>query len=707
MDIRDKVRSMAENIMAANIPMKNRIYVKNWQIDKIKKLGIKIYTGPRGGQFIDNRELKAKGINLDEISNGKNSGAKISQNDNKVLERIENLLESGDIDKVKNELLELVNDKIDSKEYIEIISKLASNNDKFAEAFTSRDISSALKKEFNNNPEKFKEFLDVYNNVIESTRNYMHKTVFDKYSLSENSINLGKFDRAIYNMIGAAIAMSKLKRAKDEEFGEWINKLKEFGIDVNSSGLFSIVADVEGTKKLMELKDKDKIPNVLIENSCFYATDPWSNDSAWFKPKNYESTYKDEDVKNEVAKYIIYNSLIGNEDVEKDLIDIFNVDISDDIEFFKGLLELDIDEIDIDLFKADEKIINSVTYEYGGLDTLFRSIKEYLPDSNNDIASYLVGAYEYFYDIGYDEKMSMALAKSVEILRFWTMSDFKYYTRHMEDYIHELSGNHRPLRKKYEIEAKDLNSLLKKHLLEDCKNEFALAKKLSQEIFRKVHGDELKVYRGVSTYEGLQIIDKLLSGESDLKIDMTLASTSYSHDIALGFRNVDFVIETTAKADNVIGGWWNASPEYVDEDEIILEFERGGQPVKITSSMDLKKVCEDEFWDITIDNFEDLKVIKLHIQNFVQELNYCLTDTLLFIDDKDKPVKIFNNIMKNLNEKTKLLNIDKDILDYSDYDSFKKYIFKPLENIKRKVSGVDKDLIDEFIDEMTNKVKIE
>ena len=53
------------------IPPEYRIYVRDEDIPKLQRLGIKINVGRYGGKYIDKRELKSKGITLDMVRESK------------------------------------------------------------------------------------------------------------------------------------------------------------------------------------------------------------------------------------------------------------------------------------------------------------------------------------------------------------------------------------------------------------------------------------------------------------------------------------------------------------------------------------------------------------------------------------------------------------------------------------------------------------
>jgi len=52
---------------AAKVPAEYRLYINNWQAQRFRRKGIKVYRGPRGGLYVDIRELKNRGVNTDEV----------------------------------------------------------------------------------------------------------------------------------------------------------------------------------------------------------------------------------------------------------------------------------------------------------------------------------------------------------------------------------------------------------------------------------------------------------------------------------------------------------------------------------------------------------------------------------------------------------------------------------------------------------------
>ena len=449
MNIGHKIKKINENLAAVNVPVENRIYLKEWQIDKIRKLGLKIHTGSKGGQFLDNRELKANNINLDKI-------------------------------------------------------------------FASQSKSQ---------------------------------------------------DELIFK------------------------KLEELDIDV------------------AEIPDKEFFTNILKSSPNVDMINNFE-----LKPQLIKDICKD----------------------RKSILEMINVEQK--------------------VFKYEDLILY-----------------KYIEELN-----------KYFKNAGYDDETAICLAKGSSILRLLASNAYEEYVGYVEDYIQQISGNHRSKREKYDIDIFDADSFLAKYLLTECLDEFRLARQLSQNIFKNVHGNKTEVYRGIAELETLQIMNDLFEGNDDIKLDATLGCTTHTGVIALEFNKNKFTIDLDVNADKVISGWWFAIPKFKREDEIMIEYESGGQPIKDFSSQ-LKKFCSDRIWTIEIENWDDHTWLINELIKFFGIIDDTANGCKNYFNINENELQgVLNNIIKNINEKAQQLNIPDEFKDEEEYKKVNRYILSRIRNLGRE-----------------------
>jgi len=190
---------------------------------------------------------------------------------------------------------------------------------------------------------------------------------------------------------------------------------------------------------------------------------------------------------------------------------------------------------------------------------------------------------KFFEHVGFDRKTAMALAKGWEVMRSWTLSDFKKYTGHIEEYVHRIRGNSRPKRAKQSIEKESFKKLFEATAPE----EVSLYRKFTEDFVSGYYGDEVKVYRGVSDFEFIQIVRAMFKQKTrNVKLKATLVSTSLAVDIAEEFASCNTIIRAKIRPEQVWGGWWNASPAYEHEEEFIVEFPEEGMDVELVRTLE-------------------------------------------------------------------------------------------------------------------------
>jgi len=304
--------------------------------------------------------------------------------------------------------------------------------------------------------------------------------------------------------------------------------------------------------------------------------------------------------------------------VLKKLDEVFGLKIMDDARvafsnvrkvrpYLKSFRENNAKDIDIDKFRiADRQFANLSNIITGyarhidvqGKDIM--SFQRYVEDYYEDEMSRYIkrhlsktfsvvfGLAKFFERIGFDRKTAMALAKGWEVMRSWTLSDFKKYTGHIEEYVHRIRGNSRPKRAKQKID----NIPYKKLFEFTAPEEVNLYRKFTEDFVRRYYGNEVKVFRGVSDFEFVQIVRAMFKQKTkSVKLKATLVSTSLSPDVAEEFATGRVIVRTKINPEQVWGGWWNASPDYEREQEFIVEFPEEGMDVELVSiDSDFEKV---------------------------------------------------------------------------------------------------------------------
>lgn len=61
-----KYGNMTEILKASKVPARYRIYINSWQAQRLRRNGVKVYRGPRGGLYVDSRDLRRKNISLEQ-----------------------------------------------------------------------------------------------------------------------------------------------------------------------------------------------------------------------------------------------------------------------------------------------------------------------------------------------------------------------------------------------------------------------------------------------------------------------------------------------------------------------------------------------------------------------------------------------------------------------------------------------------------------
>ena len=739
LDIKNKVRGMSDTISAVNVPMENRIYLNEWQVKKLReeKVDVKIYTGPKGGQFLDNRELKEKGIDLDKIFK---SDKKHEQNDkNNELLEIMNLIQSDDIIEVKSKLDEMFdNRKISGANYNKILCTLIKENDKYANIISYKDIAKGIQYELLSNDNKFNRFNDIQNDITDIAK-WELNSHYDSFSYSGqiSKVEVEHFASAyvnkIYSLLVGASYLDKfytasyLDKFDVDQIPKYRNELNnDYGIDLDS--IFDLMFDLENSKKIQKLYNDKVVDISFVGRVAIY--DMNSSDKLILRELG---RYNKEYCERNISKAMLIKYLQGQDDVADIIYSLYDFDNRDEVieqyEYLKNNVfdnsnitkefaqNLEIKQSVIDDFKEYRfrRGIGSI-FEYTEQCSEFVEFDEC--DYDNVIIDWLGRLYNYFKNKGYNEQEAMCLAKGTEILRFWTMDNFEEYSGYIEEYIHNLYGNHRSKRKKHELNYEPdkynefyINNYLINHLCKECENEFLAAIRLSQEIFESRYGDSLTVYRGISGYESLQIINDLLNHEY-LTMDMTMSSSAIELSAAESFNKTGLVVEMDIDKEQVIGGWWAASPDYLSESEINLQYKSGGQPVKIIDSKftdnedrskfeNIMNICSDDYWRKSITR-EDLMDRLEDLESFLKSIILYSIDSSAYMLNRESRNELrnyANGIFNALLNKVDKMKVSSELKNEAD----RAYVEDILDDIIDEFSAYDRYISEEVLNNFKNK----
>lgn len=242
-------------------------------------------------------------------------------------------------------------------------------------------------------------------------------------------------------------------------------------------------------------------------------------------------------------------------------------------------------------------------------------------DFRKDPEGYVNEVKEILKEIGYDDESARAIAKGMIVFRLWTSGDFDRYGGCAEELIQEVRGNDRLRR---ECEGKDIEVLryIRENVIE---KDLQMWKEFSEEVFRKEYGNEVKVFRGISNIELVQIFKAIADGYSLDEITIKGTLSSWSYDIAIadefGRRSSGVIVEVEATPELVWGGWWNASTDYLREKELILEMPKDGLNVRIADSIYFDFDTLAKIFAEGIESDDDLREIGLIYKNLVVDVD--------------------------------------------------------------------------------------
>ncbi len=276
-------------------------------------------------------------------------------------------------------------------------------------------------------------------------------------------------------------------------------------------------------------------------------------------------------------------------------------------------------------------------------------------DIFGSIASRHLAMYELFRNVlGFDHETAMHLAKGWETARFWTGQDYKYYAGKIERLVQKYRGNGRPPRKVRESDD-PWGELYFERFADPVTLESyrRFVRGLVKEWFRRHGMDRLVIYRGLNAAQtAMLIVNYIKEGKSVLTgvADSFSLAEEVARDFAKSNGGIVIKLETD-NWDNIVGAWFNASPRYLHEEEVIYEKPPEGLEVEI---LDYKNVLdalrEGRVEDVTVEEVD--AVIEL-LQNGVDRLYKLYSD-----DVADRYVREIDNVIERLYElKRKIMGI--------------------------------------------------
>jgi len=189
--------------------------------------------------------------------------------------------------------------------------------------------------------------------------------------------------------------------------------------------------------------------------------------------------------------------------------------------------------------------------------------------------------------LGMDEKDAEWFAKAWTIWRAWCSTDFGKVAGVLEEYIHEIEGDDRPVRKinrdakkvfrdELGVTSEDISKYAK------FIRQFLVSNEKIKEMVEKYGG--LVLYRGISDYEIEQLND-ILNGmmkkwidedviDTEVRLMGTLYSFSLDANLAGYFGNK--VIRCVVPLEQVYSCWFNANANNLFEEEVVVSVPKSG-----------------------------------------------------------------------------------------------------------------------------------
>lgn len=496
---------------------KDRVYIKPEDISKLPK-GLKIYRGPRGGLYYKLSELRL--IREEEkLMGGEKEDEKRERKGKKERERKYEF----DLDRVMRMLAEdETNNKI--REFIGSLSWYSDSD---------RRMRAILKTfEYEPNPKRVIARLAIMKELAQGEHVNRLKGLcesigvnFDDLEISEKCYLKKTDDEDIVELHEEVSRMDNLtsiiaNRADHEVLANYYNGY--------------VAMDENEIKKWVRKKLTEGKRDIYLKKATFLALTGYRAILKYLPQADYDEVMK----KVEIAKMIS----------EKDV----NVDFEK--------LEQKIESLD--LGQHIEKTLFEEVYE--GLTSIYDAMKNFASVEQKFMFDLMIMTklYEKIREMGFDENESIALTRGCYFMRMWTVGEFEKYAHVIEKRIHKIKGNNRPLReKKKEVDDKVFD------IIKDV--DILAWKKLSEKFF-EIHENKV-LYRGISDKEAEMLIRNILLGNGYIvNPTSTLASFTFSEKQARHFSRIVVKVEEP-NVERVWGTYLNASPNYVDEEEVIYE----------------------------------------------------------------------------------------------------------------------------------------
>ena len=193
----------------------------------------------------------------------------------------------------------------------------------------------------------------------------------------------------------------------------------------------------------------------------------------------------------------------------------------------------------------------------------------------------LVSHFNYLKLHGFNNDEALALAKGFQLMRHWTMKNFKYYAGCIEEFVQKLVGNgraKRPCEKRVGDEFEAFEKLLDTM----TEHEFTYYREFMKRLLKRFHeGKKVVLYRGLNEIESFFAISSAILAKP-VELIGTVNSFSYDVKVAWSFTNYAVVKVEVDTDKNAVGGWFVASPRYLHEEELILEITKDIKVVNFT-----------------------------------------------------------------------------------------------------------------------------